>query len=92
MREMDHPAAGHKPADHPVGGSPHDVMTQIVARHLCGWLSGHSAPPGHFLPDAALIMREAHEHAVRLSLAEPVGACNAAAGFIARRVSVSAAG
>jgi len=56
----------HSPDEHVVTGSPHERMRRIMARHLCGWISGHHAPVDHFLADADLILREAHEHGLRI--------------------------
>jgi hypothetical protein len=78
--------AGHGHADHVIGGSPYETMQRLLARHLCGWISGHGAPVDHFLADAELIMHEAHEHGVRFHLADPHGSVNASDGFIDVRV------
>lgn len=60
--------ADHEKEDHVVSGSPHDQMRAIMARHLCGWISGHGGPIDHFLVDADLIMEEAHDHGIRYHL------------------------
>lgn len=70
----------HERSDHEVSGSPHEVMRRILARHLCGWISGHEAPVDHFLVDADMIMREAHEHGVRFAIVDETS--NHSAGFV----------
>lgn len=59
----------HTQADHEVSGSPYEQMRRILARHLCGWISGHGAPLDNFLVDADMILGEAHAHGVRFHLA-----------------------
>lgn len=59
----------HDPSGHPIAGSPHEQMRALLARHLCGWLSGHTAPDGHFLVGADLLLNEAHLHGIRFHFA-----------------------
>ena len=54
---------------HPVDSSvPYERAQQILARHLCGWIAGHHAPPEHFLVDADMILGEMHAAGVRFHL------------------------
>ena len=67
---------------HDVIGSPHERMRRILARHLCGWITGHRVSDDQqFLFDADLIMREAHEAGIRFHLALADGSVNLADGF-----------
>lgn len=59
----------HEASAHTIEGSPHEQMRRVLARHLCGWISGHGAPVDHFLGDADLILRDAHEQGIRFHLA-----------------------
>ena len=61
--------ADHSDGAHIIAGSPHEQLRRIMARHLCGWISGHGAPIDHFLADADLILREAHEYGLRIHAA-----------------------
>lgn len=79
--------ANHDKSAHVITGSPYEQMCRIMARHLCGWISGHSAPVEHFVADADLIMREAHEHGVRFYLASSTE--NAGAGFVDLQIGSS---
>jgi len=59
----------HVRDDHIIEGSPDEQLRCILARHLCGWLTGHSAPTDHFLTDADVILAEVHAHGLRVHLA-----------------------
>lgn len=54
---------------HVITGSPYDVARAVIAQHLCGWLSGHTAPLGHFEADAETVLMDLIEAGVRLSKA-----------------------
>lgn len=72
----------HEASAHDVAGSPHEQMRGIMARHLCGWISGHSAPVDHFLADADLILAEAYDNGLRLHLAKRNGAYSSSDGYV----------
>jgi hypothetical protein len=55
----------HENSDHEIFGSPDEQMRAIMARHLCGWISGHGAPLDHFVVDAEMIMEEARKGGIR---------------------------
>lgn len=48
--------ADHTFDEHIIMGDPREQLRRIIARHLCGWISGHGTPIRHFLVDADLIM------------------------------------
>lgn len=48
----------HGKIDHIIEGTARDMAKAVLARHLCGWITGHSAPLEHFLIDANLIIED----------------------------------
>lgn len=73
MINMQEPVmSDHKAGDHEVTGDAEEQMRRIMARHLCGWISGHGAPVNHFLIDADMIMEEAREHGIRYTISDAV--------------------
>lgn len=49
---------GHKAKDHVIDGEGRDRDKQIIAKYLCGWVTGHGAPLGHFDRDAEMLLKE----------------------------------
>lgn len=59
----------HGEKDHSVDSKiPYERAKQVLARHLCGWVTGHHAPLDHMLIDANVILEEMHESGVRFHL------------------------
>jgi hypothetical protein len=56
---------GHVREDHDITGSPYEQTRAIIARHLCEWIAGHSAPLAHMLIDADEIMEELAEAGIQ---------------------------
>ena len=82
--------AEHTYGDHVISGSPYDQMKGILARHLCGWITGHHGPAdnadnaNHFLEDAEMILNEAHDHGIRFHLTDHnMNSINPSDGFVA---------
>lgn len=70
----------HEKEDHIIRGSPHEQARRVLARHLCDWMTGHSAPVDRFLVSADRILEDMHEQGIRFHL---VGAnINPIDGFI----------
>lgn len=58
-----------KEHSHPINSKiPYDRAKQVLANHLCGWITGHGAPEGHFDTDAEQILSEMHEAGIRFHL------------------------
>jgi hypothetical protein len=55
--------------EHKIGDSPYERARDVLARHLCGWITGHGAPEDHFKADADLILADIREAGVRFHLA-----------------------
>lgn len=70
----------HNRDDHAISGSPHEQMRGILARHLCGWITGHAGPVNHFIADADMILEDAHQHGLRIHVADLTS--NSADGFL----------
>jgi hypothetical protein len=70
----------HTDQDHIIEGSPYGRARAVLARHLCGWISGHSAPLDHFNIDAENILEEMHIQGIRFHLVEK--SSNSLDGFI----------
>jgi hypothetical protein len=60
--------SNHLRDDHEIHGAAIDQMRGLLARHLCGWITGHNAPLAHFLVDADLILNEADSIGIRFHL------------------------
>lgn len=56
------------PPDHAphgiVEGTAQEMARQVIASHLCGWLTGHTAPDYKFLSDANLILADLSRHGI----------------------------
>ncbi len=70
----------HSRDDHVISGSPAERAQQIIARHLCGWITGHAGPVEHFLGDAELIMNELSMEGVRFHAVKMT--TNSSDGFV----------
>lgn len=70
----------HREEDHIIKGAPYFKAKAILARHLCGWISGHGAPLEHFLVDAQIIMDEMHEQGIRFHVVGETS--NSSDGFV----------
>lgn len=63
------PPSDHTEDDHRIDSTvPIDRAQQVLARHLCGWITGHHAPLDHMLPDAEMILKNLHQAGVRFHL------------------------
>lgn len=60
----------HSADDHEISGSAADQFRAVLARHLCGWITGHYGPEDHFLADADMIMEETHARGLRITWAQ----------------------
>jgi hypothetical protein len=56
----------HVRDDHEITGDADERMRRVVARHLCGWISGHHAPNDHFLADADLVLSDVRAAGIRV--------------------------
>lgn len=59
------PASGHDRLSHTIEGTTRQQAARVIARHLCGWITGHHAPAGHFLPDAEMIINDTDSGSTR---------------------------
>jgi hypothetical protein len=78
----------HSRDDHVISGSPAERAQQVLARHLCGWITGHAGPPDHFLDDADMLMGDLHREGLRIH--EAGLTANAADGYVAVDTNVAA--
>lgn len=59
----------HKREDHVIGGGPEDQARAVIARHLCGWITGHTGPVDHFIADAEMILHDLRVQGLRVRIA-----------------------